>query len=77
MRSTPGTVKAVTVFGNAAIVTETTSATPAQTADVVFNYVAGQWSYSPPNPSVYDYPSVAADVAAAKADGLCGGWKIF
>jgi hypothetical protein len=72
-----GTVKAVTVFGNAAIVTEGIAGTPPVTAEVVFNYVNGQWSYSPEDLSVYHHRSVAADIAAAKAAGFCGSGKIF
>jgi hypothetical protein len=73
----PGAVEAVTVFGNAAIVTEAITGTPPRTSEVVFNYVNGEWSYSPGDLSVYDHGSVAADIAAAKAAGYCGSWKIF
>jgi hypothetical protein len=73
----PGTVKAVTVFGNAAIVTEAVAGTPPHTIEVVFNDVNGRWSYSPEDPSVYGHRSVAADIAAAKSAGLCDSWKIF
>jgi hypothetical protein len=73
----PVTVKAVTVFGNAAIVTEAITGPSPQTTEVVFNYVNGQWSYSPVDPSLYSHKTVAADIAAAKAAGFCGGWKIF
>lgn len=73
------TIKAVTVFGNAAIVTEETTGTASrlETTEDVFNYVAGHWSYSPGNLSIYHHGSVAADVTAAKAAGFCAGWKIF
>jgi hypothetical protein len=73
----PVTVKAVTVFGNAAIVTETVTGSSPHTTEVVFNYVDGAWSYTPDDLSVYGHGSATADVAAAKAAGLCGGWKIF
>ena len=44
----PRTIKAVTVFGNAAIVTETIAgASKPGTAEDVFSYVDGHWSYSP------------------------------
>jgi hypothetical protein len=70
-------IKAVTVFGNAAIITESIAgASPATTEDV-FSYANGKWSYSPVDPSIYDHGSVGADVAAAKAAGFCTGWKIF
>jgi hypothetical protein len=70
-------IKAVTVFGNAAIVTEAIAGASPVTAEDVFNYANGRWSYSPADPSIYDHGSVTADVAAAKAAGLCTGWKIF
>jgi hypothetical protein len=71
-------IKAVTVFGDAAIVTETITGVPAaKTAQDVFNYANGHWSYSPGDLSIYRHGSVTADVAAAKAAGLCTGWKIF
>lgn len=70
-------VTAVTVFGQAAIVTEAIGSASPRTTEVVFNDVNGQWSYSPSDPGVYEHGSIAADVAAAKAAGYCGGWKIF
>lgn len=72
-------VRAVTVFGDAAIVTEAiTRATPkSETTQDVFNYANGHWSYSPQNLSIYHQKSVPVAVAAAKAVGLCAGWKIF
>jgi hypothetical protein len=73
----PVTVKAITVFGDAAIVTEAVTGASSPTTEVVFNYVNGEWSYSPANPSVYGHGSVTADIAAAKAAGLCGSWKFF
>jgi hypothetical protein len=73
----PVTVKDVTVFGTAAIVTEAVTGASPHTTEVVFNYVNGKWSYTPDDLSVYDHGSAAADIAAAKAAGLCGGWKIF
>ena len=75
----PRTIKAVTVFGNAAIITEVITGSPVQpgTAEDVFNFVNGHWSYSPQNLSIYDHGSVTADVAAAKAAGLCASWKLY
>jgi hypothetical protein len=70
-------IKAVTVFGNAAIITEAIAGASPATAEDVFSYVNGHWSYSPADPSIYDHGSVRADVAAAKAAGFCTGWKIF
>jgi hypothetical protein len=72
-------IKAVTVFGNAAIVTESMAGPAAKpdTTEDVFNLVNGQWSYSPGDMSIYHHGSVAADIAAAKAAGVCASWKIF
>ena len=72
-------IKTVTVFGNAAIVTETLTGASAKLgpAENVFNYVSGHWSYAPGNLSIYSHGSVAADIAAAKAAGLCASWKSF
>ena len=70
-------VKTVTVFGNAAIVTEALAGASPGTAEDVFSYVDGHWSYSPEDLSVYHHGSVAADIAAAKAAGFCASWKIF
>jgi hypothetical protein len=68
-------IKAVVVFGNAAIVTEKimgTSSQPGEAEDV-FNYISDRWAYTPDDPSVYQHGSVAADIASAKALGLCTG----
>ena len=75
----PRVIKALTVFGNAAIVTEAVTGAPSKpgTAEDVFSYVDGRWSYSPQDLSIYHHGSVTADVAAAKAAGFCTSWKIF
>jgi hypothetical protein len=72
-------IKAVTVFGTAAIVTEAIAGATSSlgTAEDVFSYADGRWSYSPQDPNIYRHGSVAADIAAAKAAGFCTGWKIF
>lgn len=73
-------IRAVTVFGNAAIITEviTGATSKAKTTQDVFNYANGRWSYSPQDLSIYHHESVTADVAAAKVAGFCAaGWKIF
>jgi hypothetical protein len=72
-------IKAVTVFGSAAITTEATAGAAAKvhTAEDVFTYAHGRWSYSPRDLSIYHHGSVAADIAAAKAAGFCASWKIF
>lgn len=72
-------IKAVTVFGNAAIITDTVAGAPARlgTAEDVFNVVNDRWGYSPSDLSIYHHGSVAADIAAAKALGVCHSWKGF
>ena len=70
-------IKAVTVFGNAAIVSEAVAGGPPDQAEDVFNYTNGHWSYSLGDLSIYRHASVTADVAAAKAAGFCTSWKIF
>lgn len=72
---TSGAIKSVTVFGRAAIVTETVTGSSAKgsTVQAVFNYVNGRWSYSPGDLSIYHHGSVSADIAAAKAAGFCVG----
>lgn len=70
-------IKAVTVFGNAAIITETVAGASPVTAEDVFTYAEGRWRYSPQNPSIYHHGSVTADIAAAKAAGLCTSSKVF
>jgi hypothetical protein len=57
-------IKAVTIFGNAAIITQ-------RTARDIFSYAGGHWAYSPSDLSIYGHGSATADVAAAKAAGLC------
>ncbi len=73
------TIKAMTVFGSAAIVTESITGVPPQlgTAEDVFSYANGRWSYSPQDPNIYVHGSVTADIAAAKAAGFCTSWKLF
>lgn len=71
-------IKFVTVFGNAAIVTQgVAGATTRREIEDVFNYVNGRWGYSPADLSIYHHGSVAADIAAAKAAGFCAAWKDF
>jgi hypothetical protein len=72
-------IKSVTAFGDAAIVTETivTAQSKRSTAESVFNYVNGRWSYSPENLSIYHRRSVSADIAAARAAGFCSGQQPF
>jgi hypothetical protein len=70
-------IKSVTLFGDTAIVTERAPGTRSErgkSADV-FNYTNGHWGYSPGNPGIYHHGSVAADIVAAKAVGLCARQK--
>ena len=73
------TINTVTVFGTAAIVTETvTVGRPKhRRGEEVFSYVKGRWGYSPNDMSIYHRGSAAADIAAARASGLCASWKSF
>jgi len=72
-------IRAVTLFGNTAIVTETHPGVVAKRGRnaVVLNYADAHWGYSPGDPGIYQHGSVAANVAAAKAAGFCTGWKDF
>jgi hypothetical protein len=76
---TTSVIKSVTVFGGTAIVTETARRANSTrgTIEYVFYYSGSYWGYSPANPGIYRRGSVAADIAAAKAAGLCGGWRAF
>jgi hypothetical protein len=76
--SVTSVIKSVTVFGDAAIVTETlTTQAKRSTAENVFNYANGRWGYSPENLSIYHRGSVSADIAAARAAGLCASQQPF
>lgn len=70
-------IKAVTVFGNAAIITEEIGGTLSSlgTTEDVFNYGHHHWRYTPGELGIYHHGSVAADVAAAKAADLCSSKK--
>ncbi|MGO9160431.1 MAG: hypothetical protein ACLP7J_06910 [Streptosporangiaceae bacterium] len=72
-------IKSVTVFGNAAIVTEMlpSARSKRRMAEHVFNYADRHWGYSPGDLSIYSHQSIAADIAAARAAGFCAGWKEF
>jgi hypothetical protein len=70
-------IKAVTVFGNAAVITEAAAGTADGSVEDVFNYVDGGWRYSPQAPGIYRQHSVTADVAAARTAGLCASSKVF
>ena len=72
-------IKAVTVFGNAAIVTEaiSTGRPRNRTVEEVFSYVNGRWGFSPGDLSIYHHRSAFTDVAAARNAGYCATWKTF
>jgi len=73
----PRVIRSVTVFGDAAIVTQKIIGAHARhrIARDIFNYANGRWGYSPADLSIYLHGSVAADISAAKAAGLCSGGK--
>jgi hypothetical protein len=73
------TIKAVTVFGTTAIVTETVlhGQSRPTTVENVFYNADGHWGYAPVYLGIYRNGSIAADIAAAKAAGLCASWKAF
>lgn len=71
------TIEQVTVFGNAAIITESIGRPAGNRGEDVFNEINGRWSYSPPDPGIYERGSAAADISAARAAGFCAGWKVF
>jgi hypothetical protein len=70
----PMTVTAVTVFGNAAIVTESIAGS---VSEQVFSEVKGNWDYGPGTLGIYHRGSVTADISTARAAGFCGGSKTF
>lgn len=75
----PRVIKAMTVFGDAAIITEAVSGTllKAGTTEDVFNYADGYWRYTPGDVNTYRHASISADIAAARAAGFCTNSKIF
>jgi len=71
-------IGAVTVFGNAAIVTAVVgTASKPDTTEDVFNDANGGWRYSPADLNIYHHGSVTADIAAARAAGYCATWRVF
>lgn len=75
----PPAITAVTVFGNAAIVTAVAADVSSRehTTRDVFNFADGRWGYQPADIGIYFHGSIVADAAAARRAGLCGGWKSF
>jgi len=70
-------IRSVTILGSAAIISEQIDGARSQTVQYILSYLNGGWRYAPGDLSVYARGSVAADIAAAKASGLCAGWKVF
>lgn len=68
-----GEIKSITIFGGAAIITETITVASQAGGEIeaVFNYANGRWGYSPGDLNIYQHGSVARDIAAAKAAGFC------
>lgn len=71
------TIEQVTVFGNAAIITESVGGPTGHGAEDVFNEINGRWAFSPPDPGIYERGSAAAAISAARAAGWCASWKVF
>ena len=70
------TIKRVTMAGNVALVTETLAGSLGKLGSVVESYVysGGRWLWAPTasDLSYYRHGSVAADVAAARVQHMCG-----
>lgn len=66
-------IGSVTVFGRTAIVSQRLAGVHGthHAARDIFIYGRGGWNYSPDDLAVYQHESVTADIAAAKAAGLC------
>ena len=68
-------VKNVVVTGNTAVATVTLAGALSNlvSGSEAFTYASGRWEYVPDETDVamYEHGSVAADVAAAQAQGLC------
>ena len=66
-------VKNITMTGNTAIATVTLAGAASSLASgsEAFTYAGGRWGYTPSDLALYQHGSVAADVAAAKAQGYC------
>ena len=68
-------VKHITMAGNTAVATVTLAGALSKlaTGSEAFTYSGGRWGFSPSGMSIYGHGSVAKDIAAAKAKGLCSG----
>jgi hypothetical protein len=66
-------IGSVTVFGHTAIISQRLAGVHGthHAARDIFSYGRSGWAYSPDDLAVYQHESVAADIAAAKAAGLC------
>ncbi len=65
----------ITMAGNTAVATVTLAGALSKlaTGSEAFAYSGGRWGFSPSDMSMYGHGSVAKDIAAAKAKGLCSG----
>lgn len=66
-------VKNITLTGSTAVMTVTLAgaASSLASASEAFIYSGGKWGFSPSDLNLYEYGSVTADIAAAKAAGDC------
>jgi hypothetical protein len=74
-----GQITSVVVFGNTALVTRVTSGATSGHGRETFSlkYAGKAWGVSPGDRSIYQQPSLAADIAAARQAGFCGEQRIF
>lgn len=72
-------ITSVVLFGESAIITQATPGASSQSAKdtYVLKYANGRWAVSPDDIATYQRGPVTADVAAAKAAGFCGNWKVY
>ncbi len=68
-------IKRVAVDQDTAVVTVSVAGNQAKAAsgNEAFAYAGGRWGYMPADMGLYKHGSVAKDIAAAKARGLCSG----
>jgi hypothetical protein len=68
-------IKRVAVDQDTAVVTVSVAGAQAKavSGNEAFAYASGRWGYMPADMGLYEHGSVAKDIAAAKARGLCSG----
>jgi hypothetical protein len=68
-------IKRVAVDQDTAVVTVSVASAQAKavSGNEAFAYADGRWGYMPADMGLYKHGSVAKDIAAAKARGLCSG----